>query len=48
MSYKYKMIFKQTSASTYRTWGVFNQSSYQGRNMSLTYVSGTPGAWAIR
>ena len=32
--------FQQTDTGSYRSWGTFNQSSYVGRNVSMTY-SGT-------
>jgi len=39
MGWTYKLIFQQDNAVSYRCWGVFNQSSYNGGlNMSLTYT----------
>lgn len=39
MGWTYKLIYQQDNAVSYRCWGVFNQSSYNGGlNMSLTYT----------
>ena len=45
MNWKYELVFQQNTASTFRAWGAFNQSSYQGPNCSLTYVG---NSFAIR
>ena len=44
MNYTYELDFQQTDTGRYRNWGVFNQSTWQGQNMSFTYV----GGWGIR
>ncbi len=44
MDYTYELDFQQKNANQYRNWGVLNQSSYVGQNMSFTYV----GGWGIR
>ena len=38
MSYTYEIDFQQTDTGLYRNWGAFEQQSYIGKNMSLTYV----------
>ena len=39
MGWTYKLIYQQDNVVSYRCWGVFNQSSYNGGlNMSLTYT----------
>lgn len=46
MGWKYKIVFRQNTAATFRIWGVFNQSAYNaGLNCSLTYGSNT---WLLR
>ena len=36
--------FQQTDTGSYRSWGTFNQSSYVGRNVSMTYS----GSFCVR
>jgi len=46
MNYTYEIDFQQTVTGTFRTWGVFNQETYNnGQNMSVTYTS---GKWVVR
>ncbi len=44
MNYTYELDFQQTDTGQYRNWGVFNQSTGQGQNMSFTWSRG----WAVR
>ncbi len=46
MNYTYELDFQQSDASYYRNWGVFNQSDWQGQNMSFTWIDSTK--WGIR
>lgn len=39
-----ELIFQQDDTANYRIWGTFNQSSYSGKNVSMTYSVG----WCVR
>jgi len=39
-----ELIFQQDDTANYRIWGTFNQSSYAGKNVSMTYSVG----WCVR